>query len=134
MTHVSKRALPRDELELLQAQFSKTISTLSRSDTNFFLKELLGPEELTMLAKRLAVIILFTEGNSSYRVWNTLNISPSTADRIKLQYECGAYKHIVAAIRKDRTNLNEFWDVLEIILRAGLPPRTKERWKSVFRK
>jgi uncharacterized protein YerC len=133
MTRVSKHTLPEKELQQLRQQFSKTIGRLSLSQSDLFLDDLLGPEEYTMLAKRLAAIVLYMEGNSTYTVWNALNISPSTADRIKLNYECGQYKHITASIKKNQAYYLEFWKALEAVLQLGLPPRGKGRWKSVLK-
>lgn len=133
MTRISKNALPDKELIQLRKELAKTIGSLSRTTADAFLDDLLGPEEYIMIAKRLAAILLYMEGNSSYTVWNALKISPSTADRIKLNYECGRYRQIESILKKRRADYEAFWNTLEIILRAGMPPQGRGRWKSVIK-
>lgn len=108
------------------------VAKLDKKLAQQFLGELLGAEEQIMLAKRLAAIVMFIEGNSSYRVWQLLHLSPSTADRLRLNYECGKYSHIESMLRSRKYEYEEFWRVLEIILQAGLPPRGRGRWKSIL--
>lgn len=132
MTHISKQPLNPQELEELFAQMSSCISILDKKTTRKVLDELLGPEEAIMLAKRLASIVMFIEGNSSYRVWQLLHMSPSTTERLRLNYECGRYKNIEAALKSNKANYEQFWSILETILQAGMPPRGRGRWKSLF--
>lgn len=120
------------QLEHLFDQFGKVIGGLDRHTSPTFFTDLLGPEEKIMIAKRLAAIAMFNEGNSSYRVWQLLKISPSTAERIRLNYEVGRYKNITLALTANRRNYEEFWEALEVILSAGLPPRGRGRWKGVL--
>ena len=132
MTHISKQQLEPEELKKLFEQLSSIISILDKSTSQLFLKELFGPEETIMIAKRLAAIVMFIEGNSSYRVWQLLHMSPSTAERLKLQYEHGRYKNIEKILHSNKIDYEKFWKILETILQAGMPPRGRGRWKSVF--
>jgi hypothetical protein len=72
------------------------------------------------------------EENSSYCVWQALNLSPTTANKIRLNYECGRYENIEKALRRNRKDYEKLWTVLDIIIRAGMPPRGRGRWKSIF--
>lgn len=132
MAHLSKQQLALQDLELLFNQMDKVFATLDTNNTAAFLDELLGKEEKIMIAKRLAAIAMFVEGNSSYRVWQLLKLSPSTADRIRLNYEIGKYQQIEKILTRDRKDYEQFWTTLEKILRAGMPPQGRGRWKSVF--
>ncbi len=132
MTHVSKKALPDEKQEELFEQLNKIVSRLDKSSTPEFLDELLGTEEKIMLAKRLAAIILYIEGNSSYRVWTLLKISPSTADRIRLNFQIGKYKAIQKFVTENKTEYARILKTLETILQAGLPPRGRGRWKRTL--
>lgn len=132
MTHISKHQLPKDDLDTLFIQLSNTISQLSEKVSADFLDDLLGNEEKVMLAKRLAAIVMFIEGNSSYRVWQLLKLSPSTADRLRLNYEIGKYRNIEKVLKSDNKRYEDFWTILETILQAGMPPRGRGRWKSIF--
>lgn len=133
MAHLSKQQLDPKHLRMLSKQFEQIIASLNAQSSPLFLDELLGEEEKVMLAKRLAAIIMFMEGNSSYRVWQLLKLSPSTADRIGLNYENGKYAHIETALKSKKSDYERLWETLEIILRAGMPPMGRGRWKSVFK-
>lgn len=133
MTHISKQQLDTRDLEQLFTQLSAVSSLLTKRSAGSFYEDLLGPEEKIMLSKRLAAIVMFIEGNSSYRVWQLLKMSPSTAERIKLNYETGKYKHIENILISNRREYEQFWVVLERILQAGMPPRGRGRWRSVFK-
>lgn len=134
MTHISKNQLEPKYLNELFKQFSSTVSLLNSSTSSNFFDDLLGDEEKIMIAKRLAAIVMFIEGNSSYRVWQLLKISPSTADRIKLNYDIGKYKNIENLLKSNKFAYEKLWTALEIILQAGMPPRGRGRWKSVLKR
>lgn len=132
MTNVSKNALTPQELSKLFKQFSKILGGLTPKNCDLFLGDLLGEEELIMLAKRLSAVVMFAEGNSSYRVWQLLKLSPSTAERIRLDFETGRYERLIKILRHNKNSYLEFWQILETILQAGMPPRGRGRWKSVI--
>lgn len=132
MTHVSKHTLSDHHLNQLFTQLGDALAKLDRQSSRHFLDELLGPEEKVMLAKRLAAIAMCIEGNSPYRIGQLLLMSPSTTERIKLKYEIGAYDHIERLLTRNKKDYERFWQTLEVILRAGMPPRGRGRWKSVF--
>ena len=134
MTNISKNKLSDSHLEKLFNQFNKTIGNLDQKTSDLFLSDLLGAEEKIMLAKRLSAVAMFAEGNSSYRVWQLLKLSPSTADKIRLDYENGRYKQLVKILKMNKTKYLEFWQTLEIVLQAGMPPMGRGRWKSVISK
>ena len=75
---------------------------------------------------------MFIEGNSSYRVWQLLKMSPSTAEVIRRDFETGRYDNIVMIFTKNKSDYRKFWETLDVILRAGMPPMGRGRWKSVF--
>jgi len=132
MTNISKQQLKPNHLKQLYVQLSKTITKLDTRTTNTFLDELLGKEEKIMIAKRFAVIMMLIEGNSIYRTAQLLHMSPSTVQQLQNNFTAGKYKNIEKILKKNEKNYEEFWKTLEIILRAGMPPRGKGRWKSTF--
>ncbi|MCA9360352.1 helix-turn-helix domain-containing protein [Candidatus Kaiserbacteria bacterium] len=134
MTNVSKDKLTEKDLTKLYAQMDKFVGKLNTTSSAHFFSELLGPEERIMLTKRLAAVAMYAESNTPYRVWQLLQVSPSTADRIYQDFNRGRYEHLVSLMKKHKKDYEEFWRVLEIILNAGLPPRGRGRWKSVFDK
>lgn len=132
MTNVSKKFLSEKDLVGLFKQMDKIIAKLNINTSSHFLSELLGPEERIMIAKRLAAVAMYAEGNTSYRVWQLLHMSPTTAERIRCDYEMGRYLQTVNFMKKHKQDYEEFWEVLDVILRAGMPPRGRGRWKSVI--
>ncbi len=133
MAHLSKHQLQPHQLEQLFSQLNKLVGKLNENTASDFLSELLGKEEKIMIAKRLAAIVMLVEGNSIYRVAQLLLISPSTTERIKLNLEIGKYRKLVRILKNNKNDYKQFWEMLEVILRAGLPPRGRGRWKSVLK-
>jgi len=133
MTNISKNSLSEKDLMGLYKQMDKFIAKLDTTSSGYFLSELLGKEERIMIAKRLAAVAMYAEGNTPYRVWQLLNVSPTTAERIHLDFDNGRYQHTVALMKKRKKDYEEFWETLEVILRAGMPPRGRGRWKSVLK-
>lgn len=132
MTNVSKKKLPEKEFGKLYSQLNVLVAGLDKQSSSAFFSDLLGPEEKIMLVKRLAAVVMFIEGNSSYRVWQLLQLSPSTAEKIRFDYERGRYDNLKRIITKKKKDYEAFWQTLEVILRAGMPPQGRGRWRSVF--
>ncbi len=132
MTNVSKRSLPKEEFVRLDNAFNSLVAQLDAESSSIFFNALLGAEEKVMLVKRLAAVALYVEGNSSYRVAQALDISPSTAERIRLDFDDGRYSGIEKLFKQNRTGYLNIWKVLETVLQAGMPPQGRGRWKSVF--
>lgn len=132
MTHVSKHTLEQEHLEQLITQLSEIFAKTNKSSAQLFVDEFFGAEEKIMFSKRLAAIAMCIEGNSTYRISQLLYMSPSTAERIKLKYQIGKYKSIEHLLTSNRSDYQKFWETLEIILSAGLPPRGRGRWKSLL--
>ena len=125
MPHISRRKL--------SAAVEKTainqLLTLSGEGGNGrrALAELFTDTEQIMLAKRLAAIVLFLEGASPYRVWNTLKLSPSTAARLRNDFDSGEFQ-AVEKIFYTRKRREKFWQSLEKFSRGGLPEMGRGRW------
>jgi len=132
MAHVSKLQLKKEHLEQLFGQLNRIIGKLDHNSSEDFFSELLGKEEQIMLAKRFAAIVMLIEENSIYRISQLLLMSPSTVERIKLNLELGRYRTITLLLKKNKRGYEQFWTTLEIILRAGMPPQGRGRWKSIF--
>ena len=133
MTHISKHKLSDRHLEKLFNQLGETFSKLDKNNSTMFLNEFFGKEEKIMFAKRLASIAMCIENNSPYRIGQLLKMSPSTIERIKLKYEIGKYKEIEKILTGNKKDYEQFWETLDVILRAGMPPMGRGRWKSVFK-
>jgi len=132
MTNVSKKPLADKDYRQLSAQFSNTLTRLTPTNSDGFINDLLGPEEKIMLMKRLAAIVMFAEGHSSYRVWVTLNLSPSTANGILQKLDAGHYEHIRKLFVKHKTDYKRLLSIIDTISRAGLPPLAGPgRWSGL---
>ena len=132
MTNVSKQKLQPSHLKKLFAELAKTIVRLDKKHADMFLDELLGEEEKIMIAKRLAAIVMLIENNSVYRISQLLLMSPSTVARLRNKLLIGEYNNIEHLLKQRKKEYKDFWNTLEVILRAGMPPRGKGRWKSTF--
>lgn len=132
MTNISKQKMPKEDLDKIYIQLHNITGKLNKNSSPLFFNDLLGPEEQIMLTKRLAAVVMYIEGNSSYRVWQLLKMSPSTAEHIRFDYQNGRYNNIEKIITKDTVEYEQFWRTLDVVLRAGMPPRGRGRWKSLF--
>ncbi len=129
MTHVSKHKLGDAEQAKLFEQMYSLFARLDSKNAPFVMSELLGNEEKIMLAKRLAAILLITRGDSAYRVWTLLKISPSTADRIRLDCERGRYRTLQKFFVRNKKDLEQMVSSFLKIIHFGLPPRGAGKWK-----
>jgi hypothetical protein len=59
-----------------------------------------------------------------------LKMSPTTVARYSVQVEGGKFTHL-ARWFKTIHNRKIFWQSVEILIRAGLPARGKDRWKYI---
>lgn len=132
MTNISKNNLPEEDFQKLFEKMTEIMTRARQADIEIFLTDLLGKEEKIMLVKRFMSIVMLYEGNSSYRIWQTLNISPSTADKIRLDYESGRYRNLITLFKNQPKKYHKLWQTLELILQAGLPPRGRGRMRSVI--
>jgi hypothetical protein len=130
MTHISKDRLKPAHIRKLFSQLARYLKR-SQSDTEAVLSELLGEEEQIMLAKRFAAIMMLAEGNSLYRTGQLLDMSPSTVERLRDKMRAGAYDSLVTRLQHNKKAYQDFWKTLEVVLRAGMPPLGRGRWKSI---
>ncbi|OHA18787.1 MAG: hypothetical protein A2664_04745 [Candidatus Taylorbacteria bacterium RIFCSPHIGHO2_01_FULL_46_22b] len=124
MPHISKRLLEQKKFLDIHKELFKVITQLSRSGkTSVALGTLLTKTEKLMIAKRLAIICMLDQKESTYAIEQVLKVSPSTVARIFLQYERGIYSELLREIRKQKS----FWIQLEKII----PPRVgRNRFKN----
>lgn len=119
MVRVSRNRLGQKELDKLFDQLNHTVGKLSQRQSEQFLTDLLGQEEKIVLAKRLAAIVMLTEGQSLYKVSETLKISTSTARNFQLKLQTGRYQRLLSVIQKNKIHYLELLDTLDSILHLG---------------
>ena len=129
MTRISKKKLQRDVLLRLHKRFADSLAKIStENQANQFLNALLSETERIMLGKRLATIVMISEGLSTYKIRETLGVSVSTTLLMREKYDTGEYSFIVSFYKK-KENCSSFWDDLDVLLRLGMPRYSgKDRW------
>lgn len=134
MPQVSKKVLSKDVEERMFKLFFDAFARISKpTDVAEFLQDLLGPVEKIMLAKRLAIALLLRRGYDYGSIKQTLRVSNETISRVNiaLVHSGKGYKMVVDRILADK-ELNEFWERIEDILTAVIPP-TGQFGKDVHR-
>ena len=132
MARTSSRKLTPEHTKKLYRQYTKVVAQLNHSGISEFFDELLGEEEKEMLAKRFAAIVMLLEHNSTYRTAQLLHMSPSTVERLRKKLDNDEYTYIEQYFKKHKEAYEAFWKTLETVLRAGMPPLGRGRWKSTF--
>lgn len=131
MTNISKRTLDKKQQEQLFYQLTQLVRGSNKNETAAFLSALFTDTEQIMFIKRLAAVLLLSKKQSAYRVAKTLKMSESTVSQIRIKYEFGEYDSIVKVSQKKEFDSKQFWLTLDVLLRAGMPSRGKDRWKSL---
>ncbi len=140
MTYVSTRPLSKEVLkhigDLLIVEIYKA-KTMSQA--NKLVGALLTDSERIMLAKRFAVIVLLNKGASYRYIQNVLKVSLSTVFRIQKLRKSGVfddlikYTHRKKIKQKNRNKSNYNKETaFEVLIRAGLPPMGKGRWRAFY--
>lgn len=98
------------------------------------LKTLLTRTEKTMLAKRLAIIVMLTNGDTYDEIALTLQVSKSTIHRLHRQLVAGHFQPISQSFKRE-AGWKSFLDTLELLLSVGMPSiagaRADARLKSI---
>lgn len=117
----------------MSEEFITTISKLNgRKEIQGFLQELLTPTERIMLAKRLAAILMIKKGYRFTAVERALKLSPSSVIRFWKLTKERPLTFIFKEMRRKEAS-RKFWEELDSLIRLGLPPLGRGRWKHVFR-
>ncbi|HBT81612.1 TPA: hypothetical protein DEB04_02750 [Candidatus Giovannonibacteria bacterium] len=133
MPHVSRKRVKKDIFKRMSNEFIENIASLKNSsEIRGFLNELLTPTERIMLAKRMAAILMLKKGIPFRIVIRTLKLSPSTVSRFWKLTKIKDFQFVSKLSRKKQER-KKFWDELEILLRAGMPPRGRGRWANVYK-
>jgi len=131
MPHVSSQKLKNEHLQRLYNEFGSALEkSAKKSRTKFFLGDFLTYTEKIMLAKRFAVIYLLSKNIPVSYISEALYMSPATISRMSLKYDIGKYSSLLKTIERENKDI---WEILEKILKAGLPPRAgRGRWKFLY--
>ncbi len=127
MPHISKKLLEKKRFVDIHNQLYKIILKLSQAGkTKAIFNELLTKTEKIMIAKRLAIIAMLHNRESTYSIENILKVSPSTVSRIMLSYENGIFKELIKTLEQEKG----FFSQLSKII----PPRIgRNRFKNYLK-
>ena len=132
MPHISQKRVKKEIFLRMNDRFIRSLMDLTeRKNARAFFKELLTPTEQIMLAKRLAAVLMLQQNFSFYRVERTLKISPSTAARLWRKLHAGEFSGITA-LTKQGKSAQAFWTEIAAVIRAGMPPMGRGRWKWFY--
>ena len=84
-----------------------------------------------MMAKRLAAIFMISEKISLYKIATRLKLSTSTVKRMYTNYSNGEYDELLRELNKRKIEKEKFWELIELIARAGMPSMGKRRWQTL---
>lgn len=105
MPHVSKKQIPYKTLQqILNSLVYVFKDTKETKQMSQFLDAFLSKTEKIMLAKRLAIVFLLSEGVEETKIADTLAVTQPTVSRIKLWYETkgSGYKVAINKIKKQK--------------------------------
>src|SRR3989344_3428442 len=118
MSQVSKRILKPEIEERLFRNFWELFASIkSPKDIQLFLEDFLSPTEKVMLAKRIAISLLFSKGYDHRSISSLLKVSTSTVNNIArlLRTKGNGYKIIIQKyLQKESTK--EFLQELERLI------------------
>ena len=128
MPHISQQKMEDKDFNKIYDQlltFFDTAGNNRKSDVLF--SEFFTKTEKIMFAKRLAILCLVDDHISEHYISYILKVSPSTINRIRLNYEIGKYPYLTKLIKKNKETV---WAVLGGIIRSsGEKYIGKKRWE-----
>ena len=118
MSQVSKRVLKPEIEERLFKNFWELFANIKNpKDIQLFLEDYLSPTEKVMLAKRMAIALLFSKGYDHRSISSLLKVSTSTVNNIArtLRMKGNGYKIVIQKyLQKESTK--EFFQELERLI------------------
>jgi uncharacterized protein YerC len=133
MPHLSQKKLKKDAFKRISRQFTKTIAELeTKTETNKFLNEILTDTERTMLAKRLALLMMLKKEIPYSVIEGTLKVTPQTIARYWKKTKQHGFEVITAKLDKDKAR-EEFWNSVERFLLIGRPSQSHRQRKRLKR-
>src|SRR3989344_6119080 len=95
MPHISSKKLSAKAVAEIERNLESVFSFLSGNQQKKIYQEVLTSTEHIMIAKRIALILLVSQGMSAYKISLYLGISPSTAERFERMYNRGKFRNTV---------------------------------------
>jgi len=128
MPHVSSKQL---DSVLSEKLFTKLLVVFgqaqNKNSLSKVINELLTPTEKTMLAKRLAIILMLKSHTPQHKIADILKVSPSTIARISLDAEIGEYDSILKISSREEADIEKLvWNILTV--GGMMPPRAGKKY------
>jgi len=142
MVNISKKRVKEDIFEAISGNLIKYIAHIkNRKEADDFIGTFFTKSERTMFAKRFTTIVMLERGYSYSEIKDVLKISHSTIAKIERKRKAGEFSYLSSVVKKvcrkkrhldDSEQEEDIWDILETILRAGMPPMGRGRWKKIY--
>jgi len=138
MVNISKRKVKEDILIAISDNLIKYIAHIkNKKQAQLFINSFFTKSERLLFAKRFTIVVMLERGYSYSEIEDTLKVSDRTIAKIEQKRERGDFiylaNHVKKACAKTTTKQEgDIWDLLEVILRAGMPPRGRGRWKKFY--
>ena len=127
MPHVSKKKLTEKSQKYIESRF---LAILKKPESIIILKDILTDTELTMLAKRLLVIIFLAQGYGFRKISQALKMSTSTVDRYAKIIDKGGFENIRKLISKNSKENEVLENFIASLFNIKIPSYNgKNRWK-----
>jgi len=135
MVRISDKPLKREVFLAINKQFTDyLVRAKTKQETKRLISELLTNSEKTMLAKRLALILMLERGHNFSTIRKNLKMSQSTIARLWKDMKNDKFIFIAKDIRKEKKK-SGFWVDLEGLVKFRVPAIAgKGRWRGVLRK
>jgi len=115
MTHVSRKRLNDEVLQQIMDSFLFVLTNIKdKKEMAEFLEVFLSKTERLMLAKRLALIYLLSEGVEETKISEILKTTQANVSRMKLQLENGRKKYQTAINKIKKQKLLEEIKILAL--------------------
>jgi uncharacterized protein YerC len=129
MTNVSKQQLTAEAQSQLQLQLARVFHGVTEDRSKKLFASLLTEAELLMLAKRLAIILLVHQKTPVVEIVRFVKVSDATVRALRTHYKEGKFQTLVQHCTSTSFDRVKFWQTFDFILRGGLPPRGRDRWR-----
>ncbi len=136
MPQISRQRLkPHIEASIQQGFYDFLQSINSKQESVGFISQLLTKTEQTMLAKRLAVIVLSQQGYSYAHIRAVVKVSQSTISSIQRNLHINAnpaFNNILKKLLSQKTQKNALQTLLNTITNSPIPPKGRSwaTWKK----
>jgi len=134
MTNVSKNKLPKEIRNKLFTQFSSLFVNSNQCKVSSLFESIFTDSEKIMFIKRLAIVLMISEGYSTYAISKALKVSDSTVRTLQSKFRIGEYDALVKTTQHGGFDHKKFWTSVETLLTLGMPSYSgKHRWKGLDR-